>query len=126
MDDFLIGSSYFVTIFPFLYIGLPYKSGKKIPGVSFTDIVLILPLYYGIMNVIVKRFLEEFAPPSSRNVKLFLRGAIIGFLLSLVGHFMFNVPKHLFALKGSPYMVHLYAPILYGLIFMIVVGYLEK
>lgn len=125
---FVLGSSYPVAVWPFLYIGLPHmKRGRPLPsGLRYETIPLVLPVYYGLWNVlstyIGKQGLDRRI--GTRN-RLVLTGALAGFALSLIGRFGYNVPVELFGHKPDNPQVHMLAPIMYGAIFGLVVHYLQ-
>ena len=120
IKSFLIGSSYFVTIFPFSYLGLNNLKTNTIK--SYEYVPLFLPIYFGIINVI-----SYFIKTNNEQQKMFIIGAISGLILSLIGWKIFNLPNKLFNIKlNQEYKVVFIAMILYSLIFGIIVHNLNK
>jgi hypothetical protein len=112
---FTIASSIFVLIFPFLYL-----RGLKSP--SFENISILLPFYYGISFVVLNYLLQSVIP--DKRTRYLVAGAIIGFVLSLIGRFVYNVPEKIFNIPENS--VHIIAPILYAFIFGVVVYYIDE
>ncbi len=54
-------------------------------------------------------------------------GAVLGVLLSSLGTFVFNVPELVYGLQGNmKYIALLIGPLFYGLLWTLIVGYLEN
>ncbi len=120
---FVIGST--VSIAPLIYLGIAYnkltceeQSGMKI---KYANMAMALPVFYGITYVILHKLFENV----DSRYRYFLIGAVAGLLYSLIGHFVFRVPETLLKSK-YPNSVHITAPIIYSLIYGILVSQLEK
>ncbi len=125
---FVLGSSFPVMIWPLLYIGLPHmKRRTPLPsGLRYETVPLALPIYYGTMNVLStlvgKMGLDK---RWGTRTRLIATGAFTGWLLSMIGRKVYNVPEELFGHAKDDTRVHYVAPILYGAIFGVVVHYLQ-
>ena len=122
---FLIGS--YVSIFPFIYLGYSYnklscEQTKKLK-IKYATLVTLIPLIYGIVYTVLTLILEKYI--KNHRTRLFILGAIAGELYSLMGHYLIRIPETLFKSK-NPNMVHVYAPVLYSLIYGVIVYELEK
>ena len=97
----------FTSLFPYIYLGVPYYQGKKLKGdISYSMIVIVLPIYYYVMSKILN------------GVGDITEGMITGFVLSLIGRFYYDAPKRLFEMENEK-LVHIYATIMYGIIFYV-------
>lgn len=80
-------------------------------------IVLLLPFAFGVFGVL------NYNVNKGGSYNSLLVGAIFGLLLSIVGRFYLDLPKKLFLLPNNKqYTVHLYAPVIYALIFYIIIS----
>jgi peptidoglycan/LPS O-acetylase OafA/YrhL len=111
---FTIASSIFVLIFPLIYL-----RGLKTP--SYENAAVILPFYYGISFIVLNWLLSSIIP--DKRTRYLVSGAVLGFILSLIGHCVYNIPDQLFNIKD---LVHLIAPILYAFIFGVIVYYVDE
>ncbi len=114
LRSFLIGSSFFVTLWPYLYTGIPHILRGPIKGFRYEYMPIFVPIYYGVMNVLSVLVLKQYI--RNDQLRMFVTGAITGLVLSLIGHFGFRLPEKLYKMD-NPNMVHIVAPIIYSLIF---------
>ena len=122
---FVLGSSLPASFLSFLYIGSSYSKAGQ-PPVDFHLVPWGVLLMYGIMNVLNVHFQNE---PKGVNPRLlsFIFGAIGGLLLSFGGRFILEYPKKVFGLApDKEWAVHILAMLLYGVIFAILLQFLNK
>lgn len=119
---FIIASSIVVSIFPFIYTGQPYKE-NRLDYLSFEDLSIFLPLYYGISFVVINYLLKNIV--INKQTRYLISGAILGFILSLIGHFVYKLPENLYKME-NPNLVHIYGPLLYAFIFGVIVYYVDE
>ncbi len=111
---FIIGSSIIIFLLTFLYVGYAYRKSDRPDSIPYEIAPIIIPIMYGFFNVInVALQTKGYSP----NIA-FVVGAIMGEIFSLIGRFGYDLPVLIFGFnKDNAYLVHLIAPILYGLIF---------
>ena len=95
-----------VSFFPMVYLN-PSVTGKPFPG--YTNLILYLPIVYAVLTVLVVK---------SRN--LFIGGALVGLLLSLIGRFYLGIPSKVFPDLDN-YKIHLVAMVFYALVYGVIV-----
>jgi hypothetical protein len=111
---FLISSSLPVFLITMTYLGLAYEANGRPSNVPYELFPIFIPFLFGIFGVINYVIIQT---QKSNNISILL-GALFGFILSLIGNFGMNLPDILFKMKSSDiYTVHIYAPIIYALIF---------
>ena len=111
---FIIGSSIIIFLITFLYVGYAYRKSNRPDDLPYEIAPVIIPIMYGLFNIINVGLQSKGYSP---NIA-FIVGAIMGEIFSLVGRFKYNLPILIFGFdKSNAYLVHLIAPILYGLIF---------
>lgn len=127
LKSFVIGSSIFVCIFPFLYLGTPHITHGPLQGIHFEHIIIYLPILFGLVNVLMVHFMPKITGyPSNSFENAFITGALTGFGMSLVGRYKYNIPKQLFKNISDPSHVHLYATALYSFVFSVIVRNLNS
>lgn len=105
-------SSLLSSLMTFSYLYLPNHKGKiQTPAYI---VAFFVALAYYIANYI-----------SYRTKRYLLVGSVLGLILSLIGRFILHLPRDLFKMENEN-VVHLVAPILYGLYFNFVVKYLNN
>ncbi len=111
---FLIGSSIIILFITYLYIGHAYRKAGRPKDIPFEYGIIFIAIMYGIFNVInVGLQNKGFCP----NISIFV-GATMGIIFSIIGRFSYDLPIRIFGFtKNNDYLVHIIAPILYGLIF---------
>ena len=121
LRKFIIGSN--VSIFPIFYTGLYFykKNSVNISRSKFARTMVILPFLYGCLFVILDVILSRAI--TNLRTRLFVMGAISGLIYSLIGRFLLHLPSKIYY-TNNPNLVHLYAPIMYSLIYGFYVYYL--
>ncbi len=111
---FIIASSIIILFITYLYLGTAYVRAGRPKHIPFEYVMPFIGVMYGMFNVLnVYLQRKGFGP----NISL-LVGATMGELFSIIGRFGYNLPVDIFGFKKeNEYMVHIIAPILYGIIF---------
>lgn len=99
LKAFIIGSSFPVIIWPFLYLGI---ASFLNPATSFDFEIaaLTLPIVFGFLNLVQLRFQK--LSWLSKNNRYWSVGILYGLVLSLYGTFVSQLPRELFLLPDSP------------------------
>lgn len=116
---FLVGSSIAATLITLVYTGRAFRGAGRPSSVPFEVIAIVVPIAFGLANVINVRL--------GNTIKTaFFVGAVLGLLFSMGGRFVLQLPEKIFNMKRqSTGLVHLVAPIVYALIFAIIVRQLN-
>ena len=120
LKAFIIGSSFPVIVWPFLYLGIASIFN---PGASFQFEIfaLTLPIIFGFLNLIQLRFQK--LSWLSKNNRYWSVGILYGLALSLFGTFISELPMELFLLPDSSiqYLTIPWAILAYALIWRYIV-----
>jgi hypothetical protein len=115
LNIFLISS--FISIITLGYIGLAYNKKTRPSTIPYELFPIFIPLLYGLFGVINYYIIKKYGDNYSIVV-----GMVLGILFSVIGRFGLNLPIKLFDFtKNTSYKVHLYALILYAIIFRLIV-----
>ena len=115
INIFLISS--FISIITLGYIGIAYKNNKRTLTIPYELFSIFIPLLYGIFGLINYYIIEKYG----NNYSLIV-GIIFGILLSIIGRFCLDLPIKLFNFtKSTSYKVHIYAIIMYAIIFRFII-----
>jgi len=118
---FIIGSSLPSVLVSNIYIGM--ANSKKDIVKRYEFFPLGVSLLFGLYNIINYLLYKRLKNDSSSIIM----GIIYGLTLSIIGRFIFDLPTRLFHFtKQNEYMVHVYASILYSLIFYFIIQNLNK
>jgi hypothetical protein len=119
--SFIIGASILSTIVSFSYIGYAYS--KKRLNFPYELIPIFISIMFGIFNIINVYTRKKY----DNKLTTFLVGGIMGLLFSIVGRFGYDLPIRMFNFtRGNEYMVHIYAFLLYGTIFSLIVQPIDE
>lgn len=122
---FIAGSAFPVLIWPFLYMGIPALIYSQ-DVIRLETLPFILPFGYGFANILFVGF-EKLLPIKSEKARLYLGGALIGLVFSLIGNFVGNIPEELFRLEGTAqYLTIPTAMILYAFVWRFITGHINK
>jgi len=111
VNIFIISS--FVSLITIGYIGQAFVSQGCPFNVPYELFPIFIPMLYGIFGLVNYYVTENFGSKYS-----FLVGMIFGLLLSFIGRFGLNLPQLIFGFtKKTEYKVHIYAMVLYAIIF---------
>ena len=111
------------------YVGQSWKTkGKRRKDVPMENIMLGVPFFYGLTNLIAVEFVKRQKISGWKiNVTIGAFGAVMGLLFSWYGRNNLGLPEKIFGLtEKDSSKVHVYAPILYFAIFAIVVATLDR
>ena len=111
VNIFIISS--FVSLITLGYVGQAYVSQGCPFNVPYELFPIFIPLLYGIFGLVNYYVVKQFGSKYS-----FLVGILFGLLLSFIGRFGLNLPELIFGFtKKTEYNVHIYAMVLYAIIF---------
>jgi hypothetical protein len=118
LKDFILGTTILVSIFPFTYIGINnIKHGPVNPRYEY--MVMFLPVYFGLANVVMTNITPKIFNTLKHSIKnSLITGAITGLVLSIIGKYI-KVHSQIFP-GIDPKNVHMYAIILYSIVFTLV------
>ena len=117
----VIGSSLPATIWPLA--GLGYKSRHLPEGtLDWLVIGLFFPILFGLTNIVTLML-----PGRKGMPQMFAIGALMGLVSASTGTFVYNIPEIVYGLKGNErYLALVLGPIFYGLVWAIVVRWLNE
>ena len=131
---FVVGSSIVSTAPSEWYMGKSYdRAGCPCdlaffghPDLKFWLYPIVVPVLFGLANVGMV-LLQDSLDVNPWLIAAFV-GALFGFLLSLVGRFGFDFPRKVFGFRteAEQASVHWMAPVVYALIFAVVVQGLNR
>jgi hypothetical protein len=111
---------------PFAYTVLYFYKGDVIQENPLQFIPMYLPILFGIANVINLKIGARWIIKGVNN-QLWATGAILGFIVSIVGVFVFHIPTLVFGFTGDlKYFPILLLPIIYGAIFRFIIKWLNN
>lgn len=114
---FFLSSSLPASMITLAYLAYGYAKEKRPNDVPYELFGLLVPLIFGIFGVL------NYNATKFGSYNSLIVGALFGLIISLIGRYVFNIPLKLFGLKDNKQrIVHLYAPILYSLIFYIIIS----
>ena len=115
LNVFFISS--FISIITLGYIGIAYNKKNRPSTIPYELFPIFIPLLYGIFGVINYHIISNYG-----NNYSIIVGMIFGILLSTIGRFVLDLPTNLFNFtKNTSYKVHIYAMIMYAVIFRLLV-----
>lgn len=126
-SDFLKGSS-LISAFPtLLYMGIYRRKNRlnlpsnleNFASIPYESIVAGILFSYGVSNLILKK-LDEKNGNKKRNA--IIVGSILGLSLSIIGRYGLDLPNKHFGMKENGFNVHLIAPVLYAIIFLLYIS----
>ncbi len=113
--SFAVGSSMVVNIFPLGALALASRD-KPLDILDWRAVFIVIPIAFGIANLLTVGPLRR-----TTRAGFAMVGAALGVVLSMTGTFLFNVPELVYGLGGnSRYLALVLGPILYGLIWAVV------
>ena len=120
LQVFLISSV--ISLITITYLRFAYVNNGYPENVPFKSFYTFIPLLYGVFGLINYYVVGRFGINNS-----FLVGGVFGLLLSSIGRFGLNLPELLFNFtKDTEYKVHLFAVLLYSMIFRFIMTPLTK
>ncbi len=124
--SFIAGLAFPAFFLPFFYTFMYFVVGQPIQENPLQFIPLYLPLLFAITNVIYI-WIGDRCPIKGINARLWVTGAILGFIVAIIGVFMINIPTLVFGFTGSlRYLPIILMPIIYGAIFRYIIKWLNR
>lgn len=115
LTAFAVGAS-----FPGSFITISYLTHQANKDINLNKLEILVRIAYGLANIVNVHF-------GNTLESSLIVGAMFGFLLSVVGRFRFQIPRKVFGMKKeTEWRVHVVAPILYALIFVLLIRNLNK
>lgn len=126
VTSFSIGT--LVSVITLGYVSQAWSRKGKDSSVPIENIVIGIPLFYGITNVVAVYYVKSNNIEGTRaNVTIGIFGAIMGLIFSLYGRNVLNLPQKIFGFtEENDWQVHIYAAILYFFIFSLVIANIDK
>ncbi len=127
---FIIGSCIFSTIITMSYTGNAYRTSGRPKDVPFEMIPISIAIMFGLfnmLNIYLQNVLKDQLKFQYSNYAVAASvGALMGLTFSFAGRFGIDLPTKIFKIKKNQWVVHVIAPILYALIFSIIVQPLNQ
>jgi hypothetical protein len=115
LNVFLISS--FISIITLGYTGFAYNNINRPSTIPYELFPIVIPLLYGIFGVINYYIISNYG-----NNYSIIVGMVFGIMLSIIGRFGLDLPVKLFNFTtNTSYKVHIYAIIIYAIIFRLLV-----
>lgn len=110
----IYGLNYFYEILPYL---------RKELG-SYRNRIMFTPIYFIIITIFVAKILDLIVDKDAkiRNYFPYIKGFFIGFILSFIGGQYWHIDRLL--RLDNPFMLHVYIPILYMIIYGLIIQYI--
>ena len=125
LKAFIAGLAFPATVLPIVYTILYLANHDAVVSLPLQFIPLFLPLVFGLWNMLCFMFGDR-CPIKNKSAHLWFTGASLGLLVALVGVFIIGLPELLFGWTGTmQYLPLIFVPIVYGLIWRYIVGYLN-
>jgi len=123
---FIAGLAFPASLLPIVYAILYVSGHRAVINVPLQFFPLFLPLVFGVWNILYFA-MGKCCPVKGRYLRLWVTGAILGFLVALLGVFVIGLPTLLFGFTGAlRYLPLVIVPILYGVIWRYIVGNLNE
>jgi len=122
LKAFMAGVALPVIVCPFILLTL-IKTGNI--NILENTPLYFVPLLWGIWNMLLVGIGDK-CPIKNLNYRELVHGGTLGFILALLGLFVFNVDMALFGTAQPAYWVLIAAPIVYAIVWRYVVHPLNK
>lgn len=110
--------SSFMSIITLTYIGIAFRRSGRPSSIPYELFPIFIPILYGLFGLLNYYIITKYG-----NNYSILVGAIFGLFLSIIGRFVLNLPIKIFGYtKNTAYKVHIYAIIIYSLIFRFILS----
>ena len=114
--SFVAGSSVAATFVTLVYLGRAFASAGRPSDFPYEVAAFVIPVLYGLSNALNVSVGGDSLPSAA------LSGGLLGLLLSGLGRFRYGLPVKFFGFTASnSWAVHVVAPGLYALIFVLIV-----
>lgn len=114
---FLAGMAFPTLLLPIILIVALSLGKKEILSVTFLHFI---PLIWGVWNLLYFAIFTKVFP-GNENTKLLITGALLGFFVTVVGVFGFNLPAVIGLPECYTYMPLILGPIVYALLWVFIV-----
>jgi len=130
LEYFTIGSSLVHALPTLLYMGAARRKNRlalmddpsglaDFISIPYESLVIGILFSYGVAFTVMQKMNKR--DNGTKNVKnAAIAGAVLGLLLSLVGRHIFDLPIKHFGMTDHPWTVHMIAPVLYAIIFVLI------
>jgi|TARA_B110000967_G_scaffold146433_1_gene149891 membrane protein CcdC involved in cytochrome C biogenesis len=109
--------SYTASTITLIYLGVAFNKSNRPIDIPYELFPILLPFMYGIFGIINYYTISNYGYYYS-----YIIGIIFGLLLSIIGRFGLNLPVKIFNFtKSNEYQVHLYAMLIYAVIFQFII-----
>lgn len=116
----LAGMGFPSVVLPLIYTTLYIYNPELIQANPLQFIPMFIPLLFGITNVLCLKMGKHLS--RKMNLRFWAAGAILGFIVAIIGVFILHLPALVFGLThGFQYFPLISLPIIYGVLFRYVV-----
>lgn len=123
---FLAGVGFPAIFLPIAYTFLFFLEYPSMRIHSLQFVPMYIPIVFGIANMLLIS-LSEGVPTKNLNIGYWITGGCLGFLVAVLGVFVLHVPTMVFGdVHGLQYLPLFALPVIYGIIFRVVVKWLNK
>ena len=114
--SFVAGSSVAASFVTLAYLGRAFAKAGRPPDFPYETAAFAIPVLYGLANALNVSVGGDSLPSAA------LSGCLLGLLLSVLGRFRYGLPVRFFGFSdANSWAVHGVAPVLYALIFVLIV-----
>lgn len=123
---FLAGIAFPAVFLPIAYTILFFLEPHSMRMHPLQFIPMYIPIVFGITNALYIR-MSTGSPAQNTNIGLWVTGAALGFIISVIGVFILHVPTLIFGVMPHiEYLPIIVLPIIYGAIFRFIIKWLNK
>ena len=123
---FIAGLAFPATLLPIVYAVLYSFDIGPVRSLPMQFMPILFPLMFGLWNVLC---FSMFRPilGKHKSLRLWISGIVLGLILAAIGIFRLDLPGLLFNQVGNiKYAYLVVIPLVYGLIWRYIIGYLNK
>ncbi len=114
--SFVAGSSVAATFVTLVYLGRAFANAGRPSDFPYEAAAFVIPVLYGVSNAL------NVSVGGNSLLSAALSGCLLGLTLSGLGRFRYGLPVKFFGFTTrNTWAVHLVAPGLYGLLFVLIV-----
>ena len=130
IEYFTIGSSLVHALPTLLYMGAYRRKNRlnlienpsglaDFVSIPYESLVIGILFAYGVAFTVMQKMNKK--DNGTKNVRnAAITGAVLGLSLSLIGRHIFDLPVKHFGMIDQPWSVHIVAPVLYAIIFVLI------
>jgi len=124
---FVAGMAFPALFLPLAYTILFFVEPYSLHQHPLQFIPMYLPLVWGIANTVYIKLHDDNQNKGNVNSGLWVTGAILGFLVAVLGVFVIHIPTMIFGeMHGFEFAPLVVLPLVYGLLFRYIVKWLNK